>query len=89
MAGRIIPGDGWNEKKIPKKGDSEVREGEKKCCTRRNDLFQRNYKQGADGSRNQDESTEKERKMKLLLNGTNHGGEVIRAIGNHYNDNMV
>ena len=31
----------------------------------------------------------KERKMKLLLNGTNHRGEVIRAIGNHYNDNTV
>lgn len=31
----------------------------------------------------------KERKMKLLLNGTNHRGEVIRAVGNHCNDNMV
>ena len=35
------------------------------------------------------EYREKERKMKLLLNGTNHRGEVIRAVGNHYNDNMV
>lgn len=49
----------------------------------------------ADGScRNQDERREreyreKERKMKLLLNGTNHRREVIRAVGNHYNDNMV
>lgn len=50
------------------------------------------YKQDADGRRcNQDERREKERKMKLpvLLNGTNHHGEVIRAVGNHYNDNMV
>lgn len=44
--------------------------------------------------RNQDERREreyreKERKMKLLLNGTNHRREVIRAVGNHYNDNMV
>ena len=65
--------------------------------------FTRDYKQGegADGSRrNQDErrgreggreSAERkgEKKMKLLLNGTNHRGEVIRAVGNHYNDNMV
>lgn len=59
--------------------------------------FTGNYKQGegADGNcRNQDERSEreyreKERKMKLLLNGTNHRGEVIRAVGNHYNDNMV
>lgn len=59
--------------------------------------FTANYKQGegADGScRNQDERRErkygeKERKMKLLLNGTNHRREVIRAVGNHYNDNMV
>lgn len=59
--------------------------------------FTGNYKQGegADGScRNQDERSEreyreKERKMKLLLNGTNHRGEVIRAVSNHYNDNMV
>lgn len=28
-------------------------------------------------------------KMKLLVNGTNHRGEVIRAVGNRYNDNMV
>ncbi|CAK6975090.1 Hypothetical predicted protein [Scomber scombrus] len=55
-----------------------------------------NKARGADGScRNQDErertrvQREKERKMKLLLNGTNHRGEVIRAVGNHYNDNMV
>lgn len=71
-----------------------------KCCTRRRDLFHRDYKQGegADGScRNQDERRgrervrrrERERKMKLLLNGTNHRGEVIRAVGNHYNDNTV
>lgn len=68
-----------------------------KCCTRRRDLFHRDYKQGegADGSccnqdeRREGEYREKERKMKVLLNGTNHRREVIRAVGNHYNDNTV
>lgn len=50
-----------------------------------------NRARGADGSRrNQDERRRRRRgKMKLLLNGTNHRGEVIRAVGNHCNDNMV
>lgn len=44
---------------------------------------------GAAAIKTRGERGEKEREMKLLLNGTNHRGEVIRAVGNHYNDNMV
>lgn len=44
---------------------------------------------GAAAIKTRAQGRQRAREMKLLLNATNHGGEVIRAVGNHRNDNMV